>query len=72
MMSFFNSQPAEALTKPILLLIFRRPDLTRRVFEAIRQAPPTRLYVAADGPRPDHTTDAERYAEARAVVQETD
>ena len=72
MVSFFNSLPAEALTTPVLLLIFRRPETTRRVFEAIRQARPTRLYVAADGPRPDHPTDAERCAEARAVVQEID
>ena len=72
MVSFLNSQPAKALTTPVLLLIFRRPDTTRRVFEAIRQARPTRLYVAADGPRPDHPTDAERCVEARAVVQEID
>ncbi|GAB3242003.1 hemolytic protein HlpA [Hymenobacter seoulensis] len=56
----------------MLLLIFRRPDLTRRVLQAIRQARPTRLYVAADGPRPGHPTDARRCAEARAVLEEVD
>jgi hypothetical protein len=63
---------AEALTTPVLLLIFSRPDTTRRVFETIRQARPTRLYVAADGPRAGHPTDAVRCAETRAVVQEVD
>jgi hypothetical protein len=64
--------PSEALTTPVLLLVFSRPNTTRRVFETIRQARPTRLYVAADGPRPGHPSDARRCAETRAVVQEVD
>jgi SAM-dependent methyltransferase len=36
---------------PILLLIFNRPDLTALVMETIRRAAPSRLYIAADGPR---------------------
>jgi hypothetical protein len=67
-----TAQPAGALQTPVLLLIFSRPDTTRRVFETIRQARPTRLYVAADGPRSGHPTDAVRCAETRAVVQEVD
>ena len=39
------------LKTPIIFLIFRRPDLTAQVFEAIRQAKPTKLLVVADGPR---------------------
>lgn len=62
----------EALRTPVLLLVFNRPDTARRVFDTIRQARPTRLYVAADGPRPGHPTDAQRCAETRAVVQEID
>jgi hypothetical protein len=34
---------------PIVFLIFRRPDLTSNVFEAIRQAQPKQLLVVADG-----------------------
>ena len=34
---------------PIVFLIFRRPDLTSKVFEAIRQAQPKQLLVVADG-----------------------
>ncbi len=66
------NQSAGALATPVLLLIFSRPDTTRRVFDTIRRARPTRLYVAADGPRPGHPTDAQRCAETRAVVQEVD
>lgn len=36
---------------PVLFIVFNRPDTTARVFEAIRQARPALLLVAADGPR---------------------
>ncbi|MDE2071479.1 MAG: glycosyltransferase family 2 protein [Patescibacteria group bacterium] len=36
---------------PVLMIIFNRPQYTRRVFEAIRAARPERLYIACDGPR---------------------
>lgn len=38
---------------PVLFLIHRRPALTKRVFEAIRDARPPVLLVAADGPSDD-------------------
>ena len=38
------------LKTAVLFLVFNRPDTTRKVFEAIRQAKPPRLYVAADVP----------------------
>ncbi|WP_324674392.1 nucleotide-diphospho-sugar transferase [Hymenobacter sp. GOD-10R] len=65
-------QPEAALQTPVLLLVFNRPDTTRRVFETIRQARPTRLYVAADGPRANRPTDVDQCAATRAVVQEVD
>ncbi len=44
---------AENLSTPVLFMIFNRLDTARRVFDAIRQAKPLRLYIAADGAR-DH------------------
>lgn len=38
-------------TTPVLFIVFNRPQLTKKVFEAIRKAEPIRLYIAADGPR---------------------
>jgi hypothetical protein len=35
---------------PVLLVIHRRPVVTRRVFAAIAAAEPRRLFIAADGP----------------------
>jgi len=40
-----------ALTTPILFIVFKRLDTTQLVFDAIRKAQPTKLYIAADGPR---------------------
>jgi hypothetical protein len=57
---------------PILFLIFNRPDATKRVFEQIRQIQPAHLYVAADAAREGRPDEAQRCAEARAVVNTMD
>jgi hypothetical protein len=62
----------ESLSTPVLLVIFNRPETTALVFDAIRRAKPQRLYIAADGPRPDVKSDMERCALAREVVQKVD
>lgn len=53
---------------PVLLLLFNRPDTTRRVFDAIKQAAPSRLYIAADGARKDREQEAALCKEAREVI----
>ena len=63
-----NSSPV--CFTPIVFLIFRRPELTARVFEAIRQAKPTKLLVIADGPR--NEAEAELCKQARAVTEKID
>lgn len=39
------------MNAPVLFIIFKRYDTTQRVFDAIRLAKPSKLYVAADAPR---------------------
>jgi len=56
----------------VLLVIFRRPETTSSVFEAVRAAQPPRLYIAADGPRVDHPDDAALCAATRDVVEQID
>jgi hypothetical protein len=58
------------LAVPVLLVIHRRPASTRRVFEAIAQARPRRLFVAADGPAT--AADREACELTRAAVQRVD
>jgi hypothetical protein len=54
----------------VLLIVHRRPDETRRVFEAIAKARPRRLFVAADGPA--GALDRDACEQTRAVVRQVD
>ncbi len=57
---------------PILFLIFNRPEVTARVFATIREARPTRLYVAADGPRTDREGEAALCEKTRQIATAVD
>ena len=61
-----NTQP------PVLFLIFNRPETTRESFQAIAQAKPNRLYIAADGPRPDKDGESQRCEQARQIATAVD
>jgi hypothetical protein len=53
---------------PVLLIIFYRPDLTARVFDAIKKYQPEELFIAADGPRNEQ--EALICAETRNIVED--
>ncbi len=57
---------------PVALIIFRRPDLTEKVFQRIAEAKPPKLFIFADGPAPHRLGEAEKCAAARAVVEHVD
>jgi hypothetical protein len=57
---------------PVLFVIFNRPEPAAQVFAAIREARPERLYIAADGPRPDRPDDVARCAQTLRVVEQID
>jgi hypothetical protein len=61
-----------SFTTPVVFIIFRRPEVTAKVFEAIRQAQPKKLFVIADGPRADRPGEAEICAQTRAIVDRID
>lgn len=65
-------EPPAPLKTAVLFLVFNRPEVTAQVFEAIRQAKPPRLYVAADGPRANRPGEAERCAEVRRIATAVD
>jgi hypothetical protein len=60
------------LETPVALIIFKRPDRTRRIFEQIRRARPKRLFLIADGPRAGSADDERGCEEARGVVESVD
>ena len=57
---------------PVLFLVFNRPDVTKRVFGAIRQARAPRLYVAADGAREDREGEDQLVEETRRIATAVD
>ncbi len=57
---------------PVAFIIFNRPDTTAKVFEAIRQAKPPKLFVIADGSRHGYSGEIEKCEATRAIIQQVD
>ena len=60
--------PPCPLNTAVLFLIFNRLDTTKRVFEAIRQAKPSKLYIAADGARNNKEGESEKVKAVRDFI----
>lgn len=56
------------LETPVVLLVFNRPEETRRVLDQVRRAQPRRVLVVADGPRANRPDDAQHCAQVREVI----
>ena len=67
-----NFVPPGPLITPILFMIFNRLDTTQKVFNAIRQAKPKQLFVAADGPREDKEGEKGKCEQARKIIEQVD
>lgn len=61
-----------SLETPIAFFIFNRPDLTKLVFDATRQAKPKKLLVVADGPRLNVPGDFDKCKEVRNIIEKVD
>jgi hypothetical protein len=57
-----------SLQTPILFLVYNRVDMTQRVFAAIRNARPEKLFIAADGARPDRSGEDGLCSRVRQIV----
>jgi hypothetical protein len=62
--------PPHSLNTAVLFLVFNRLDTTKQVFEAIRQAEPPRLYVAADGARANKEGEADKAQAVRDYIMQ--
>lgn len=60
------------MKSPVLFLIFKREDTTKKVFERIREVKPTKLYIAADGPRENRPDEIEKCRNTRKIVENID
>lgn len=57
---------------PVALIIFRRAAMTERALRAIARVRPRRLFVIADGPRPNRPDDIAECSAARSMVDAID
>lgn len=69
---YIDTTNSIVLNTSVLFIVFNRPDTTQRVFEAIRQAQPRQLFIAADGPRINNPADAEKCRQVQAIVNGVD
>lgn len=58
-----------SFTTPVLLIAWRRPQTTKQVIDAIREAAPTQMFVSCDGPNVDRPGEAEKVAATRALIE---
>jgi hypothetical protein len=63
---------ADILQTPVALFVFKRPDTTRLVFDAISRARPAKLLLIADGPRPDREGETEACRQVREIITAVD
>lgn len=63
-----NFVSPQSLNTAVLFLVFNRLDTTKQVFEAIQQAKPPRLYIAADGARGDREGESEKVKAVRDYI----
>jgi hypothetical protein len=70
--SYFRDRKMKPLEAPVALIVFNRPETTRRVFAAVAAARPARLLLIADGPRGDRAGESERCDEVRKIVTTVD
>lgn len=54
---------------PILFLVFKRLDTTRRVFASIKRIKPAKLYLAADGPHQGNAEEAKQCLKVREYLK---
>lgn len=61
-----------ATDTPVLLLVFNRPTETAQLIEKLRVVKPTKIYIAADGPRENNSVDLTKTAQVRDLLKTID
>ncbi|MCR5025452.1 MAG: hypothetical protein K6A90_14145 [Lachnospiraceae bacterium] len=56
----------------VLLVFFTRHEQFKKVFEAVREARPARLFLFQDGARADHPEDRENILKCRGIAESVD
>ena len=57
---------------PVLLIVFNRPDQTKKVLDQIRNYKPSKFYVYSDGPRLNNEVDKLNCTRVKELLQAID
>ena len=57
---------------PVYIIFFNRPDTLEKVFESVKEARPSKLFLVADGPRDERADDVQKIEECKKVVENID
>ena len=57
---------------PVLLIFFTRPDTFKKVFEKVKEARPSKLFLACDGPRENRPDDIEKINACKKIAEDID
>ena len=56
----------------VLIIFFARPNTLKEVFEKVKEARPSKLFLACDGAREGNKIDAQRIEECKKIVSDID
>jgi hypothetical protein len=70
-MSKKNVSPS-LIDVPVLLIFMARPEQFKKVFEQVRMAKPSKLFLYQDGPRKERGSDIENIAKCREIAEKID
>lgn len=62
----------EYLETPVLMVTFRRYELTKKIFEEVKKVKPKKLFILSDGPRENSKDDAIEINKVRGIFQNID
>lgn len=57
---------------PVLMIFFTRPSTLEKVFEKVKEARPSKLFLACDGPREDNERDNLAIEQCKKIVENID
>ena len=71
-MSILHKISDEQFETPILIIIYNRPDLAKKVIRLVQRIKPKRLFIAADGPKSNNLIEIKKCQDSRNISKTID
>ena len=67
-MSLEQAQMSNKDSSSVLLLLFNRSETTHKLFMALKEVKPPKIYIHIDGPRKNNKTDKEEIIKIKKII----